>query len=347
MSGLSVQSLSKFFGATQALVDISFQVATGEVVAILGPSGCGKSTLLSLIAGLDAPDSGVVTWDGVVLDNVAAHQRGFGLMFQDFALFPHLNVNRNIAFGLRMSGQPAGEIPSRITQVLELVGLAGFGQRDVNTLSGGEQQRVALARSLAPHPRLLMLDEPLGSLDRTLRERLVTDLRRILHEMHQTAIYVTHDLEEAFSVADRIILMNHGRVEQTGTPQQLFNAPSSPFVARFLELTNLLDGEVINRAGISVLRTLVGEFPLSQPHQPGLVQAILRPDFAVPGDGGVCTLEGTIKDRSFRGNWQRITCLVNQVELIFDFPTSFALPAIGDVFILSFDPAGGILIYPR
>jgi ABC-type Fe3+/spermidine/putrescine transport system ATPase subunit len=346
MSGLSVISLSKSFGATQALTEVSFNVQTGEVVTLLGPSGCGKSTLLSLIAGLDLPDSGTVAWDRADLDTIPTHKRGFGLMFQDFALFPHLNVHANVAFGLRIAGLPAVEITSRVTQVLELVGLPGFGQRDVNTLSGGEQQRVALARSLAPHPRLLMLDEPLGSLDRSLRERLVADLRHILHQMNQTAIYVTHDLEEAFTVADRIIVMNRGRVEQIGTPLEIYNAPGSPFVARFLELTNLLDGEVLLRAGISVLRTPVGEFPLPKPQKPGLVQALLRPDYAILGDGGSCTLHGTIKDLSFRGNWQRATILISQVELIFDFSSSLTLPKIGEAITLSFDPAQAILIYP-
>ena len=163
-------------------------------------------------------------------------------------------------------------------RVLELVGLPGFAHRDVNTLSGGEQQRVALARSLAPNPRLLMLDEPLGSLDRSLRERLVGDLRHILREMHQTAIYVTHDQEEAFTLADRIIVMNKGQVEQIGFPQEIYAAPASPFVARFLELTNILDAEVILRSGDRVLITPVGEFPLSQPCKPGRVKALIRPD---------------------------------------------------------------------
>ena len=346
MSGLSVLSLYKSFGATQALADVSFNVQTGEVVALLGPSGCGKSTLLSLIAGLDLPDSGTVAWDGADLDTIPAHKRGFGLMFQDFALFPHLNVHANVAFGLRIAGLPVVEIAARVTQVLELVGLPGFGQRDVNTLSGGEQQRVALARSLAPHPRLLMLDEPLGSLDRSLRERLVADLRHILHQMGQTAIYVTHDLEEAFTVADRIIVMNRGRVEQIGTPHEIYNSPGSPFVARFLELTNLLDGEVLLRAGISVLRTPAGEFPLSSPRKPGRVQALLRPDYATPGDNGPCVIHGAIIDRSFRGNWQRITIIVSQVELIFDFPSIIALPVIGESITLSFDPSRAILVYP-
>ena len=345
MSGSSVHTISKSFGTTKALTDVSFSIQKGEVVALLGPSGCGKSTLLSLIAGLDAPDGGKITWDGVSLENIPPHKRGFGLMFQDFALFPHLNVHANVAFGLRIARLPADEISQRTTQVLELVGLPGFTQRDVNTLSGGEQQRVALARSLALHPRLLMLDEPLGSLDRSLRERLVADLRQILHQMHQTAIYVTHDLEEAFTVADRIILMNQGKIEQIGTPQEIYAAPASPFAARFLELTNLMTAEVINKSGNIVLFTPVGEFPLLPSHMPGQVQALIRPDFAIAGEDGPYKLHGMIKDCSFRGNWQRVSILVNQVELIFDFPSSSRLPGIGEIITISLDPARAILIY--
>lgn len=346
MSGLSIRSVSKSFAATQALSEISFEVQPKEVVALLGPSGCGKSTLLSLIAGLDSPDSGSIFWDGISLANTPAHKRNFGLMFQDFALFPHLNVEANVAFGLRIAGLPAEEVAQKTRQVLELVGLPGFTQRDVNTLSGGEQQRVALARSLAPNPRLLMLDEPLGSLDRSLRERLVGDLRHILHEMQQTAIYVTHDQEEAFTLADRIIVMNQGHVEQIGSPQEIFAAPASPFVARFLELTNILEGELILRSGGSVLITSVGEFPINKSLTPGKVKALIRPDNVILGDSSECKLQGTILDCSFRGNWQRITIAINQVELTFDFPSYLGIPTAGQTIVLSLDPAHSILIFP-
>src|SRR5512139_2742218 len=190
--GLILRDIHKSFGSKRALSGVSFQVGQGETVALLGPSGCGKSTLLGIIAGLDSPDQGDVLWDGESLASLPAHQRGFGLMFQDFALFPHRDVFGNVAFGLQMAKWEPRQIAARVEEVLRLVGLPGFTRRDVNTLSGGEAQRVALARSLAPNPRLLMLDEPLGSLDRTLRERLVIDLGQILRHSHQTAIYVTH-----------------------------------------------------------------------------------------------------------------------------------------------------------
>jgi len=346
MSDLSVQSVSKSFGTTKALTAVSFDVKPAEVVALLGPSGCGKSTLLAIIAGLDAPDSGSINWNGKSLAGIPPHQRGFGLMFQDFALFPHLNVYANVAFGLKIAGLHPDKIAQSTNQVLELVGLIGFETRDVNTLSGGEQQRVALARSLALNPRLLMLDEPLGSLDRSLRERLVGDLRRILREMHQTAIYVTHDQEEAFTIADRIIVMNKGQVEQIGSPQEIYAAPASPFVAHFLELNNILDGEVILRSGKTVLVTPVGDFPVSKSYTPNRVKALIRPDNVMLNEAGPCTLEGKILDCSFRGNWQRISIAVNQVELSFDFPSHLLIPQEGRTVTISIDPERSILVYP-
>jgi len=345
MTGLSVQSISKSFDTIKALSDVSFNVQPGDVVALLGPSGCGKSTLLGLIAGLDTPDSGSLFWDELPLAGIPPHQRGFGLMFQDFALFPHLNVHANVSFGLKIAGLHPEVIAQKTNQVLELVGLKGYSSRDVNTLSGGEQQRVALARALAPNPRMLMLDEPLGSLDRSLRERLVGDLRIILREMHQTAIYVTHDQEEAFALADRIIVMNKGQVEQIGLPQEIYTAPASPFVAHFLELNNILDGEVTLSAGKSVLVTPVGDFPLFQSYKPGRVKALIRPDNATLNKDGPCILQGKILDCSFRGNWQRILLTVNQVELSFDFPSHLLTPRNGETITISIDPVRSIIIY--
>src|SRR5574341_1906331 len=204
---LELLSITKSFGSTRALDNVSLTVSAGEIVSLLGPSGCGKSTLLAIAAGLETPDEGEVRWAKENLAGVPAHRRRFGLMFQDYALFPHRDVFDNVAFGLRMQNSPGGEIARKVREALALVNLAGFERRDVNTLSGGEAQRVALARALAPRPRLLMLDEPLGALDRALREQLTGELRSLLREFGQTAIYVTHDQQEAFGIADTILVM--------------------------------------------------------------------------------------------------------------------------------------------
>ena len=260
---LQIENIAKRFGDKVALGGVTFDVIDGEILAILGPSGCGKSTLLSLIAGLEHPDQGIITWQGESILDVPPHRIGFGLMFQDYALFPHMNVYENIAFGLHMVGLPQEALQGRVSEILDLVGLVDFANRDVNTLSGGEQQRVAFARALAPKPRLLMLDEPLGSVDRTLRERLLFDLHRILQDVHQTAIYVTHDQEEAFALADRVVLMRPGQVEQIGTPQEIYRRPVSIFAANFLGFTNLFPGEVIDIKGNELVKTPIGEFPIT------------------------------------------------------------------------------------
>jgi ABC-type Fe3+/spermidine/putrescine transport system ATPase subunit len=267
-------------------------------------------------------------------------------MFQDFALFPHMDVFENIAFGLRMARLPEDEAGQRVQEVLELVGLIGFERRDINTLSGGEQQRVALARSLAPWPRLLMLDEPLGSLDRNLRERLVSDIGKILRETRQTAIYVTHDQEEAFAIADQVVILNAGRVEQTGTPQQIYQLPASTFVARFLGLTNLMEGETRNLDGRKYVDLPIGQVPLPQAAE-GPVTVLLRPERVALDGSGAYQIEGRIIQKSFRGNLCRLTVEVNGLQLAFDF-LSFATPPIERQTVrIGFDPSEALQIFPR
>src|SRR5660398_193957 len=231
---LEVRDVSVAFGDTVALKNFGLKMKEGEVMGVLGPSGCGKTTLLRVVAGLQPADSGDVLWGAESVLEVPPHRRGFGLMFQDFSLFPHRSVGGNVAFGLRMAGLPAERVAARVSEVLDWVGLEGYEERAVGPLSGGEQQRVALARSLAPAPRLLMLDEPVGSLDRTLRRRLVGELRELLRNLGVTAVYVTHDQEEAFSVADRVVVMRQGRVAQLGHPEEVWRRPVDEWVARFL-----------------------------------------------------------------------------------------------------------------
>lgn len=260
---LSLRKISKAFDGKPLLKEISFDIRAAETVCLLGASGSGKSTILQLIAGLDVPDSGQVVWNRADLAGVPAHRREFGLVFQDYALFPHLSVAENVAFGLRMRNIPRMQTLHRVREVLELVGMAGFQSRRVTGLSGGEQQRVALARALAPKPRLIMFDEPIGALDRVLRIQLLEDLRKLLQLAHIPALYVTHDQEEAFQIGDRLLLLHEGRIVRDGTPEQLIADPGSAWGAEFLGLGNVLAGKVVARRRVE---TTLGTFTLHCDH---------------------------------------------------------------------------------
>jgi len=231
---LEVDGLRVQYGTVVALDGVDLVVREGEIVSVLGPSGSGKSTLLRAIAGLAPEATGRVRWDGADLAGVPPHRRGFGLMFQDHALFPHRDVVGNVGFGLRMQHRARADVDARARETLALVGLSGFEHRRISELSGGEQQRVALARALAPEPRLLMLDEPLGALDRALRERLVAELRSLFVRLGLTILFVTHDHDEAFALADRVVVMHEGTVAQVGIPADVWEHPANAFVARFL-----------------------------------------------------------------------------------------------------------------
>jgi len=260
---LKLTHVSKMYEGAPLLRDISFTVEPGETTCMLGASGSGKTTLLKLIAGLESPDSGTIFFHGVDLRNSPPHARDFGLVFQDYGLFPHLNVFENIAFGLRMQRCSSDEIRGRVMSWLKRVDLAGFEERTVTDLSGGEQQRVALARALAPKPRLLMLDEPLGALDRNLKEGLLGQLRGILRESHIPAIYVTHDQEEALAISDRIMLLHEGRIVREGTPPQVYREPGSAWAAKFLNVGNVLEGVMIENHRV---RTTYGVLPIPCGH---------------------------------------------------------------------------------
>jgi thiamine transport system ATP-binding protein len=301
-SGLGVSGLCVSFGDSAVLDGIDLDVGEGEILVLLGPSGCGKSTLLRAIAGLESPSAGAVAWDGCDLTSTAPHERDFGLVFQDHVLFPHMDVASNVAFGLRVAGVPVDECRSRVAGMLDLVGLAGFGQRSVDTLSGGEAQRVALARSLAPGPRLLMLDEPLGSLDRARRDRLVADLGELLRGLHQASVYVTHDHDEAFALADRIAVLGQGRIQRIGTVAEVWSEPESVYVARCLGHENLIE---LDRSGGCALGRL-GDGP-------GTV--LLRSgQLLLSGAGG--GPEATVTGSSFRGDRFHLRLAVGDMELL-------------------------------
>lgn len=281
---LEIHDIHKSYENAPLLNGVSFSVDAGETVCLLGRSGSGKSTLLRIIAGLEQPENGSVFWDGRDMRDVPVHERGFGLMFQDYALFPHRSVEENVAFGLRMQNLEPKAVETRVNEMLSLVHMTDFARRRVTDLSGGEQQRIALARALAPRPKLLMLDEPLGALDRTLKQTLLDDLRRIVRAANIPVIYVTHDQEEAFSIADRLIMLNAGKIEQVGAPEEVYRHPASLWVAGFLGLGNILPADVISRGErrVSVSgREIQLPAGVTLPDGQTLVDLLLLPD--VPG----------------------------------------------------------------
>lgn len=244
--GIVVRNIVKSYRGVRVVDDVSFEVRPGELVALLGPSGGGKSSLLRIIAGLDPADAGEVWLDGARVDALAARERQVGFVFQHYALFRHMTVRQNIAFGLRVQGVDQRRQDQRVDELLALIGLRGLEDRLPAQLSGGQRQRVALARALAPQPRLLLLDEPFGAVDARVREELRRWLRRLHDEVHTTSIFVTHDQEEAFAVSDRVMIIQQGRLEQAGSPLEILDAPASEFVARFVGDVNVLEGAVVD-----------------------------------------------------------------------------------------------------
>src|SRR5260221_2442463 len=280
---LRIDSVVKKFGAFRAVDQLSLDIRAGEFFALLGPSGCGKTTLLRMLAGFETPDEGRILLDGKDIAPVLPHQRPVNMMFQNYALFPHLTVRDNIAFGLRRAGLPRAEIDARVAEMVALVKLEGLEKRKPDQLSGGQRQRVALARSLARRPQLLLLDEPLAALDRKPRESTQAEWMEVQRRLGGTFIIVTHDQEEAMTVADRIGVMDLGHLEQVATPRELYEAPSSPWIAEFLGDINLFDGQVASRdAGRVTISTKdAGSIVVAEPRQPitkTTVAVAIRPE---------------------------------------------------------------------
>ncbi len=347
MTFLRIVNISKAFDDVFALRHVNLDVTRGEILCLLGPSGCGKTTLLRIIAGLEQPDQGQLFLEGKEITHIPSHRRDFGLMFQDYVLFPHMTVGENIAFGLKMRGWSQADARARVQELLSLVEMEGYENRQVFELSGGQQQRVALARSLAPEPRLLMLDEPLGALDRTLRDQLLIELRDILTQLGQTAIYVTHDQLEAFAVADRVVLMREGRIEQQGTPEAIYLHPATPFAARFLGMTNILTGRLISLTP-PIVATSFGELHVAELPQ-GLhvgdrLTMVIRPEAAQrahPSHAEINVLTLTLIHRSFRGAHTHVQLLApdGKTLLSFELAGMSCRARPGEKVALAIDPA--------
>jgi putrescine transport system ATP-binding protein len=313
---LRIEAVVKKFGGFRAVDRLSLDIRAGEFFALLGPSGCGKTTLLRMLAGFETPDEGRILLDGRDIARVLPHQRPVNMMFQNYALFPHLNVRDNIAFGLKRAGIPASEIGTRIAEMVELVKLGGLEKRKPDQLSGGQKQRVALARSLARRPQVLLLDEPLAALDKKLRESTQLELTELQRRLGTTFVIVTHDQEEAMTVADRIGVMDSGRLEQVATPRELYEAPSSRWIAEFVGDVNIFDGQVASReAGrLSIATKEAGTIMVAEPHLPitkTIVAVAIRPEKVKLSRRGpapdavhaqsINRLEGIVTDVSYLG----------------------------------------------
>lgn len=297
---IKLQDLKKEFDGTPVLRGISLDIKSREFVTLLGPSGCGKTTTLRIIGGFEQPDSGDVFFEGKRLNDVPPYRREINTVFQRYALFPHLNVAENIAFGLHIKKMNAAEIKRKTREMLSLVGLSGFETRDVTSLSGGQQQRVAIARALVCEPRVLLLDEPLGALDLKLRKDMQIELKRIQQRTGITFIYVTHDQEEALTMSDRIVVMNHGVIQQVGSPTDIYNEPENAFVADFIGESNIIDGVMLEDRRVSFcgreFECVDRGFGTNTP-----VDVVIRPEdlrLVYAGDG---LLQGVVESIVFKG----------------------------------------------
>ncbi len=310
MTLISIDGVSRRFGEVTALDSVGLDIRQGEFFALLGPSGCGKTTLLRILAGFEQPDAGSVLLDGADLLAIPAHRRPVNLMFQSYALFPHMSVEKNVAYGLERERLPRAEIRERVGAVLETVGLAAQARRRPHELSGGQRQRVALARAVVKRPRLLLLDEPLSALDKKVRSEMQLELKRLQHEVGITFVVVTHDQEEAMSLADRIAVMNGGRVEQVDAPVDLYERPRTPFVAGFIGANNLFTGRVTGKGlkvdGLGVLPAPAGS------EEGGTAMLAVRPERIRLGPvaAGEGVLRGRVVDVSFYGGVSHVALSV-------------------------------------
>jgi putative spermidine/putrescine transport system ATP-binding protein len=337
---LELAGVRKRYDSLVAVDDLDLALKTGEFLTLLGPSGSGKTTTLMMVAGLQQPDAGSIKLNGVSVASLPPYRRDVGMVFQNYALFPHMTVRRNVAFPLEMRGTPTAEIARLVDEALALVKLPDHGERLPKQLSGGQQQRVALARAMVYRPALLLMDEPLGALDRKLREQLQLEIKRVHRERSISVLYVTHDQEEALTMSDRIAVFNKGRIEQIGTPEELYDRPATRFVASFIGDTNLVEGRVLGVAGgICEIETAAGRIAASTrtPIEAGAaVFVAVRPERVVlaPVRAAGAGLEGTIVEQVFLGTSRKyVVRLTDGTELVVlrpisDPPFEQAAPAV-------------------
>jgi sulfate/thiosulfate transport system ATP-binding protein len=339
---ISIQNITKTFGKFTAVDNASLEIAGGSLVALLGPSGSGKTTLLRMIAGLEAPDVGTIACHGEDVTHRAAAERNVGFVFQHYALFRHMTVFENVAFGLRVRKRLKAEIQNKVRELLGLVRLERMEQRYPSQLSGGQRQRVALARALAIEPKVLLLDEPFGALDAKVRQELRGWLRRLHDEIHTTSVLVTHDQEEAFEVADQVVVMNQGRIEQTGTPAEVFDKPANPFVIDFLGNVNVFHGRVENgHAVVGNLKLDYPEYPHAQPQAATLYMRPHELDIALK-QNGVPSLAAQVRRINPAGSVARIGLLT--VEQQSDIQVDLSLDRYTE---LNFKPGDTVFVLPK
>lgn len=337
MTFLQINNVSKSFGRVWAVRDFNLNIESGELVSFLGPSGCGKTTTLRMVAGFETPTSGVITINGDDITNKPPNQRNVGMVFQSYALFPNMTVAGNVGFGLKVAKKPPEEIKKRVDEMLELIHMSEYGDRYPHQLSGGQQQRVALARALALRPQVLLLDEPLSALDAKIRVSLRSEIRSIQQKLGITAIYVTHDQEEALSMSDRVVVMNMGEMEQVGTPFEVYNFPTTVFTANFVGTLNTADGEVVDPAkGVLAVDGVQFESAsdMQNKKKGDKVRIAIRPERFnfVAQEKKANIVDCTIENINFLGSIVRIEVKVGKTNFIVDtFNNPFLdLPNIGD-----------------
>ena len=343
MAFLEIENLQKRFAQTTAVEHVQLEVTRGDFVSLLGPSGCGKTTTLRIIAGFELPSSGAIRLDGVDITQRPPNQRNVGMVFQSYALFPNMTVSENVGFGLKVAKKPAAEIKRRVDDMLNLIELPALAQRYPYQLSGGQQQRVALARALAIQPQVLLLDEPLSALDAKIRVALRSEIRSIQRKLGITTIYVTHDQEEALSLSDRIVVMNEGRVEQIGTPFEIYNFPRTAFVAAFVGTLNVLRGRVADPARRKIVvdgQEVVASRGLEHARVGDACSVALRPEIVslgeAAGDGN--QMQGTVEDVSFLGSIVRIRVRFTDNAISVDTFNNprLLLPQLGQMLTVNF-----------